>query len=84
MNGGWASENGFHRVWFPRGNPFGVEILTETIREQLRSVEGAFHRELLVEEHPYEQGEPVGGQETVGLFRGREVKKVRLVHPGQP
>ena len=84
MNGGRTTEHGLHRIRIPQGNPLSIEILTETILEQLRSVKGAFHRKLLVEEHPYEQGESVGGQETIGLFGSREVEKVRLVHPGQP
>ena len=83
MNGRWATEHGLHRIRIPRGNRPSVEIHTETILEQLWSVEGAFHGELLVEEHPNQQSEPVGGQETVCLFGVCEVKEVRLFHIGQ-
>ena len=35
----------------------GVEVLPETILEQLGAIEGTLHRELLIEEHADQEGE---------------------------
>src|SRR5690606_10784363 len=46
----------------------GVEILPETLRQQVWPVERSLHGELLVEQHPDHQRQPVGGEQAVGVL----------------
>ena len=59
-----------------------VEPPAEALLEVAGAAERLLHRHLLVEEHPDEQGEGVGGQQLVGLDVAGEVEHVRS-HTGQ-
>jgi hypothetical protein len=84
MDRGRPFENHCHLLRVPRGNPTLIEILPQPIFEQLGTIEGAFHRELLVEKHSSQQREAIGCEESVGFFGFCEVKEIRAFHPGQP
>ncbi len=68
MDGRWAFEDRLQLFGIPLGDSLGVQRLAEPIGQQLRAVEGALHRELLVEEHPDQQCQPVACQQTIGLL----------------
>jgi hypothetical protein len=67
-------------VRIPTRYPIRVEILPETLPEQLRAVESAFHRELLVEKHPEQESEAIGCKQPIRLLRLSEMELIGLCH----
>lgn len=68
MNDGRPSEGRFQFVGGRSGEVASIERPSQTLGEQLGPIEGPFHWELLIEQHPDQESQPARSQKLVGVL----------------
>jgi hypothetical protein len=66
VEGGRLGEEGSQLVGVGAGDVGRIQAAPHALLQVQRTAEGALQRYLLVERHPYEQGQRIPGQELVG------------------